>query len=980
MRLALAILLALSLTPLARVAVAEGVAARAGDHPGHGRLVFDWPAPPAYTLDQQGDEVLLRFPPGTTLQLPRKLPRNLLAATADAEAVRLTLRPGARARHHRLGGRVVVDLLDPPPEVPRQEPRLRPATAKARPPAPTPVPVAPVLVAPALVPPASVDPATIVPLTAVPPASTPLLQTPAIIARPAAAAEPPQAEAASRPAGPPSLPPPPPAPPPTPPARLLAVPSRPPALLLPFPVGTGAAVLRRGEDILLVFDSPAAPDLGPLRGNPAFGGLRAEALPGATLFRLPLAPPAQLRARREPAGWVLEAVRTAAEAGPPGPALLVEAEPGPPPRLLLHAVAPGRVVPVTDPETGLPLLLGTLREGQEAVPVGRRLPEMDLPPTLLGAAVLARSDGIALQPGNGRFMLTASGGTRLALDAGVAQPPAASGMTRSFELPAQATAELLARLQGLQAGIAGAPPLGRMPQRRAAGEALLALGLPQEAQAMLLLGFAEDPRAGADPRYAALSAAAALLAGRVGEAEALRSAAWPESDEATLWRAALAAAQGEWRLAGPGFAATLPLLLAYPEALRARLLPQAALALAEAGEGAALGRLLAASGPTAAGPAAEDLALPRAILAEAEGKAEEALAGYDRIAAGRDRRARARAIRRGVELRLASGQIDAKQAARALEASLFAWRGDAAEVETRLRLAALQREAGDGRGALALVRETAAMLPDQAAALQPALRDSFLAALAEAPPLAAVALFDAYPALLPADPRGEAAVQMLVERLLALDLGDRAAALLRQAMEQAGGASRGALGLRLATLRLEEGDAAGALAALADSAAAELPTDMVVSRTVVAARAEAQRGRQPEGIAALRALGPAGGEALSDVLAEQADWPGAAAALEAHLAASLPASPTALGDAQRRLLLRQATLLALAGDDAALAALRVAQAARMGEGPLAEAFALLTADPLRGLADLPRLQRELQLFRSLPARLEALRAGAPVTR
>ncbi|WP_431270160.1 hypothetical protein [Dankookia sp. P2] len=399
----------------------------------------------------------------------------------------------------------------------------------------------------------------------------------------------------------------------------------------------------------------------------------------------------------------------------------------------------------------------------------------------------------------------------------------------------------------------------------------------------------------------------------------------------------------------------------------------AALALAEAGDAPALGRLLAA------GPAAGDLALPRAILAETEGKAEEALAGYDRIAVGRDRQARARAIRRAVELRLASGKIDAGQAARALEAALFAWRGDAAELEARLRLAALRRESGDGRAALALLQETAAMLPDQAAALQPALRDSFLAALAEAPPLAAVALFDAYPALLPADQRGEAAVQLLVERLVGLDLGDRAAALLRQAMGQAGGASRAALGLRLAALRLEDGDAAGALAALADSPAAELPPVMLRDRTVLAARAEVRLGRLAEAIAALRALGPAGGEALSQLLAEQSDWPGAAAALDAHLAATLPAAPAPLDDEQRRLLLRQAALLALAGDEAGLAGLRDA-AARMGEGPPADAFRLLTADPLRGLADLPRLQRELQLFRNLPSRLEALRAGAPMTR
>ncbi|TDH61941.1 hypothetical protein E2C06_14445 [Dankookia rubra] len=975
MRLALAFTLAV----LPGLAAAERVAVRAGDHPGHGRLVFDWPAPPAYGLDQQGEQVLLRFPPGTEFQLPRKLPRNLLAAVAEGEGIRLTLRPRATARHFRLGGRVVVDLLDPLAEparqdaradsgpasrpAPKQEPRLKPGGAK--PPMPAPGagsgPVA------AEIPPVRPHPAR--------PADAP----------PAASPEPPRAEA-SRPEPPPAAPSPavPPTaaapsvaalPPASLPARLLAMPNRVPALQLPFAAGTGAALLRRGEEVLAVFDTAAAPDLVPLRGDPVFGGLRAEALPGATLLRLPLAAPAQLRARREAAGWVLEAVRTAAEAGPPGPVLATQAEAGPPPRLVLTAAAPGRVVPVTDPETGLPLLVGTLREGREAVPIGRRLPELDLPPTTLGVAVLARSDGIALQPGNGRFLLTASGGTRLALDVDVARADAGPTMTRSFELPTQPVPELLARLQSLQAGIAGAPPLGRMPQRRAAGETLLALGLPQEAQAMLLLGYAEDPRAGADPRYTALSAAAALLAGRLGETAALAAPGLAESDEAVLWRAALAAAQGDWRLAGPGFSATLPLLLAYPEPLRARLLPRAALALAESGDAAALGRLLAA-----AGPAAEGLALSRAILAETEGKAEEALAGYDAVAAGRDRQSRARAIRRAVELRLASGRMDAAQAAKTLEAVLFAWRGDAAELEARLRLAALRRESGNGRGALALLQETATMVPEHAAALQPALRDSFLAALADAPPLAAVALFDAYPALLPVDQRGEAAVQLLVERLVGLDLGDRAATLLRQAMEQASGVSRSALGLRLAALRLEEGDAAGTLAALAGSATADMPSAMQRDRAVLAARAEARLGRAAEAIAALRALGPAGGEALSQLLAEQADWAGAAAALDAHIGAALPASPAPLDDAQRRLLLRQASLLALAGDESGLAALRDAAGARMGEGPPAEAFRLLTVDPLRGLADLPRLQRELQLFRNLPSRLEALRAGASLTR
>ena len=47
---------------------------------------------------------------------------------------------------------------------------------------------------------------------------------------------------------------------------------------------------------------------------------------------------------------------------------------------------------------------------------------------------------------------------------------------------------------------------------------------------------------------------------------------------------------------------------------------------------------------------------------------------------------------------------------------------------------------------------------------------------------------------------------------------------------------------------------------------------------------------------------------------------------------------------------------------------------------LAEAFAVLTSDPLRGVADLPRLQREIGVLRQLPSRLEALRGPVPVAR
>jgi hypothetical protein len=228
-------------------------------------------------------------------------------------------------------------------------------------------------------------------------------------------------------------------------------------------------------------------------------------------------------------------------------------------------------------------------------------------------------------------------------------------------------------------------------------------------------------------------------------------------------------------------------------------------------------------------------------------------------------------------------------------------------------------------------------------------------------------------------------VLALAERLVGLDLPDRATGVLRRALEGAPpGPARAGIGLRLATLRLAEGDAAGALGTLAGSAAAPgvepLPAELARARAVLAARAEFRRGNLDAALGLLQPLGAQGLEAAAELLAEARDWQGAARALEAHLRAAVPPEPAPLGEAERRALLRQAALLALAGDTAGIASLRAAHAARMAAGPLAAPFAALTADPLRGLADLPRLQRELQFFRSFPSGLEPLRAASLGTR
>ncbi|MCX8133168.1 MAG: hypothetical protein N3D18_04285, partial [Roseococcus sp.] len=113
------------------------VGVRTGDHPGFGRIVFDWPAAPAYRVEEREGVAILRFPPGGVVDLAgaRRLPRNLLGVREAEGGIELRLAPGARIRHFRNGPKVAVDILDPLPETAAAAPRPPALPAAERSPA-----------------------------------------------------------------------------------------------------------------------------------------------------------------------------------------------------------------------------------------------------------------------------------------------------------------------------------------------------------------------------------------------------------------------------------------------------------------------------------------------------------------------------------------------------------------------------------------------------------------------------------------------------------------------------------------------------------------------------------------------------------------------------------------------------------------------------------------------------------------------------
>lgn len=719
----------------------------------------------------------------------------------------------------------------------------------------------------------------------------------------------------------------------------------PESVALHFPRGTGAALLRRGGAVLAVFDSPDLRNPEALRGATVAGLVEAKALPHGLVLAIPAASvPWGVGLSRGPSGWVLDfAQRAGAGAGRRVGGSLADGAAGAPATaaaVALLGVPPGKVVAVRDPESGLPLLVGTTPEAGRGFTGGRRAPEYDVLGTELGVAVLARSENLQLRAAPGRFLLSGGVSAPLAFDAAALGPAAGAAMTRCLGLPDLPPERLLARARAQTALLAETAPLARGARRRELAATLLALGMAHEAQAEMNRASAEDAGPASGAREArALAAAAALLAGRAAEAAFLGADAPADAaagcDELVLWRSLFAAPAAA---ALPGLEATLPLLRSYPPGLRNRLLPIAAEAFAEAGAWGALRALLADPSDRARLP------LASAMLAEADGEDEAALAAYDALGRGRDRRARAAALRRAVELRLRTGRMDAAAAARAYGASLAAWRGDAAEREARERLARLLALSGDPGGALASLRQTAALFPDRAPDLRKDAAGILLDAFDGGSPLAAASAFEAGADLVPPAER-EALEARLADALVALDLPARASALLAEAARRASaGEARAEIGARLAELRLGEGDPEGARSALGETDAPGVPEALRARRAALAAAAEERRGGGPArpGLEV-----PAAGAA--DAVLGRRDWAAAARALQGHLDARLPPAPAPMGAEHREAALRLAAALVLAGDDAALAALGERVAGRMGEGPHAERFTHLVAGaaPLR---------------------------------
>ena len=1031
---ALLVLVCVILSPCAVWAKSQPVVrVTTGEHPNFGRVVLDAPGL-GYTVNRDGDHLLIRFPDDPAMgELPPP-PRNVLAIREVPGGVELTMAPGANVHATRMGAKVVVDIDDvvpnrtpvtPPADA--HQPRgnvAAPATAppvperRVNPPPPLASPMK--LGAPPAVPSAddaarpkqglarsdsasSADPG---PATSAPSGADAAPAPRATESSPPAEATPsrdePSDAAGTQPASEQSPQGPPQGSPqglverqpepdsavaaqsgsiqvgpvtrdavPSGPVALLAVRVRPPrglpgvAVRFPFTGAVGAALFSQAAETFVVFDTRRPIDLSAFRDDPVFGSAVVTIYPTATVVRLTRPPgqsamlfPAQL-------GWSLSVV----PALPTPAAILPQISSG---VMTFAADAPGQVVAITDPRTGGTLLVGTQRTAGQAVLVERRTPEFILPVTGQGLVVVPLSDALELRITQAGFVLS-GGPSGLALSAAQPVPEAtlaAAGLTRLFEFPRQTTEDLARRAKRQAVAAAMAPLLTRGPKRHAQAESMLGLGLGAEVQTLLRITMKDDPREAASPTTVGLAAIAALLAGRPREAGELADPRLTGTDEIAMWRAIQTAMSDE---ASPAAAAVLattaPLLFTYPTQMRRRVLPLAMETLVLGGQAGAAAPLLAQQEDD------PDLAYARALLKQATGDNEAALALLDAVTNTRSDFDHARAEVRAAELRLTMGKLDAKGAADALETGLYAWRGDRRDLALRLRIAELREQSGAWRAAFTMLRDTKTAFPDQVVEIDRRLREAFAAvphdpSLDKMEPTELIALLGENTALMADGPDGEPMRALLAEKLMALDLPKQADPLLTKLMRAAPfGPARAEFGSTLAALRMREGDADGAILALSESNSGDMPDAVRERRTLITARVQAKRGHAADAAAALSAdKTPEAEETRAAILEHAQDWPAARDALSVLATRVVPDSGM-LNAAQLGVVLRLATAATHADDDATLASLGAKLGTRVGTGPRADMFRLLTAAPVRGTADLARARAEMGLARAVSAGL-----------
>ena len=830
--------------PDAWLARTPRIPVRAGKHPGFGRLVFDWTDEAGYEVERDGDVVRMRFDRPARIDVSRlsaALPGRISAATS--ETTKLATRVGfiipgdAKIRHFRDGPKIALDIVAPEP----------PAKQKVQ-------------AAEAVESPEQIN---------------------ARSSKKLFGKDEEESKQSARQGDPVSL---------TKKARRLrriaarkrklnerkfkgaplvtvGATRRGSALDIKFNwrKTVGAAVYRRKEFVWLVFDDRARLSLGSItvNGEGIVEDVEQTEASERSVVRLKVPEHLLTSVTKTGDAWNVR-LAPARMTGPLSspvqikvdrdvenkPAILIGAKGINRPQLLVDNVVGDivHVYPVIKPGLGNR--------------VARNLVDFELPPSGAGLVLIPKRDDLVLiRNAEGVFVTTPDGlSVSRSVTATVKQNASESGHAFGpLSAWAGGKTEEYEKLKHLHLRrILVAPEKQRNDARLKLAQFYIAHGMAADAMGIIQVVLKQDPKLENDVRIRALRGAAHFLLGHYASAAREFEHEYLKNDPSVApWRAAIAAAKGDWQKAHKLIRDSRGIVSSFPPWLKNRFhLIGGEAALAVNDIDAAKPWLDALRGtPLKPGDVGYLKYLEGHALRLA-GKPSGAKGIWRGILNSPDRKVRAKAKFALINADLASRQISDKEAIQQLESLSFAWRGDSFEFDLKRRLGDIHANRGDYRASLLRLRQAASHFKDVEGAgaiaedMRMRFKELFLGGGADKlEPVAALALYEEFRELTPAGTEGDEMIRKLADRLTKVDLLSEAGRLLEhQVRFRLTGPERSRIGARLAVIRMLDRQPAKAVEALKLSVGEELPEDLEIERRYMMVRALGEMGKPREAL------------------------------------------------------------------------------------------------------------------------------------
>jgi len=944
---------------------------RVGRHPTFYRLVFDWPSRTDYVLEgAQGAQTIAFDAPAriNANDISRRLPEGVRVRQGGTNPLDVVVEttPARQLRHFRSGNKVVVDIMGvqrAPATTTAQTRTTDTPEAGVTTPAP-PAPATPSATA------QNEDAAPDVPDAAAPTSEEGALDpnSPEALAQAAQNAGSTVRTNGQAPIERQSIG-----------DLVVTVDQTATELTLGFPFGQpgGAAVWSRAGFLWLAFDVRANLNLDNVRQQAAqiIGVVEQIESPYATIVRMTIPEGIGLYTGRSETGdWRITMqqgiMQPVEKLGPS-----IELDEQTRARLIVPLEDVGPIIPIDDPEVGDTLRVTTTTQNGYGIEVALRYPEFEVLPSVQGVVVAPMNDSVQVagRDDGQAVIVTAEDGLNISpegarLLASATGVRAQTGDGREgliFELDDWRRGGLdqyNKTIRGLRRKIAESGDEHRNKARLDLAQYYLANGLGPEADAVISAMEHDDPLIAQRLQFRALKAAVKFLNREYEEAERLlEDERLREIPEMQLWRAVTLAARGRPNEGARDLLESVHILDYYPPELLSRLVPIATEQALIVGNPEAgmdmIEKMLVTPGLSES--KIMDIQYLKGIFEEEAGELEQAVATWDQVAEGENRKARAHAIFDRTELLMRLERLTVEDAIEQLQKLRFAWRGDAFEMALLKRIGELQIENKDFREGLNTLRQVAIFFPNMPVAteatdmMHKTFENLYLGdEINNISAIKAVALYDEFRELTPAGDKGDELIRRLADRMVDVELFERAEKLLEHQVDfRLTGVEKARVGARLALVYLLDSKPEETIRIIDETEVPGVSDELATQRRHLRARALLDTDRGVEAIASLEGDYSRNAELLRiDHYRNTRDYMSAAETFQ-RLVGEEPFDENGISDERGRYMLNWAVNLAMAGQERTLNMLKRRYGEVMAQSPYAEAFSLITSSPTQGLID-----------------------------